>query len=57
MRLEQQTDGTWLASQRFNNKLRLSEGRNSDEAWHGLIEMLGSDFKARLERMKREVAA
>ena len=57
MRLEQQTDGTWLASQRFNNKLRLSEGRSSDEAWHGLIEMITDDYKARWKQIKSEVAA
>ena len=57
MRLEHQADGTYLASQIINNKLRLSEGNTSDEAWHGLIEMLDSDFRERLEQLKREVAA
>ena len=57
MKLEQQTDGTYLASQHFDNKLRLSEGRTSDEASHGLSEMIAAEYEKLLEQMKREEAA
>ena len=57
MKLEQQTDGTWLATQIINNKLRLSEGRTGDEAWNGIIEMMDEIYKARIERFRNGEAA
>lgn len=51
MKLEKQTDNTYLASQRVGERLKLCEAKEPKDAWDGLIEMIDGDFQARAEEL------
>ena len=52
MKLEKQTDNTYLASERINGKLRICEANHADEAWFGLIAMIDDDFQIRADALE-----
>ena len=52
MRIERQEDGTYLATERINGKLRICEASHADEAWFGLIAMIDHDFQIRADALE-----
>jgi hypothetical protein len=57
VKLEHQTDGTWLASERINDRPMICEGRTQDEAWYGLISFMSDRFNDRAEAMMHDLPA
>lgn len=51
MKLEKQTDNTYLASERVGERLKLCEATDPEGAWYGLVEMIDGDFHSRAEEL------
>ncbi len=54
MKIETQNDGTVLASETINGRLKLCEANDVEGAWFGLVEMIDGDFYARADELMRE---
>jgi len=52
MKVEQQTDGTFLASMVINGRLTLVEDTTQDGAWYGMIDVVDQVMQEQFERQR-----